>query len=136
MSLDLNQNDLSHVVSADRAHVWHHLSQHKQYETVDPRVFVDRVRRSRTAIGTQLMNQAAVAGIGNIYRCETLLLAGIDPHRPIGEVEDVVEEVGALVLRVRTPHARKAAAEIPAAAKRADGVQPNKVDVRTAEQEG
>lgn len=40
------------------------------------------------------------------------------------------------MLRVRTPHARKAAAEIPAAAKRADGVQPNKVDVRTAEQEG
>ena len=56
--------------------------------------------------------------------------------RGLGEVEDVVEEVGALVLRVRTPHARKAAAEIPAAAKRADGVQPNKVDVRTAEQEG
>lgn len=56
--------------------------------------------------------------------------------RGLGEVEDVVEEAGALVLRVRTPHARKAAAEIPAAAKRADGVQPNKVDVRTAEQEG
>lgn len=41
MSLDLNQNDLSHVVSADRAHVWHHLSQHKTYETADPRVFVE-----------------------------------------------------------------------------------------------
>ncbi|WEF24447.1 hypotaurine--pyruvate aminotransferase Tpa [Paracoccus sp. S3-43] len=41
MSLDLNQNDLSHVVAADRAHVWHHLSQHKQYETADPRVFVE-----------------------------------------------------------------------------------------------
>ena len=35
------QNDLSHVTEADRAHVWHHLSQHKQYETVDPRVFVE-----------------------------------------------------------------------------------------------
>ncbi|MFC3632249.1 hypotaurine--pyruvate aminotransferase Tpa, partial [Paracoccus angustae] len=34
-------NDLSHVVAADRAHVWHHLSQHKQYETADPRVFVE-----------------------------------------------------------------------------------------------
>ena len=41
MSLDLNQNDLSHVVAADKAHVWHHLSQHKQYETADPRVFVE-----------------------------------------------------------------------------------------------
>ncbi|MDR0808585.1 MAG: aminotransferase class III-fold pyridoxal phosphate-dependent enzyme [Gemmobacter sp.] len=41
MTLALNLNDLSHVVEADRAHVWHHLSQHKQYETVDPRVFVE-----------------------------------------------------------------------------------------------
>ena len=34
-------NDLRHVIEADRAHVWHHLSQHKQYETVDPRVVVE-----------------------------------------------------------------------------------------------
>lgn len=33
-------NDLSHVVEADRRSVWHHLSQHKQYETTDPRIFV------------------------------------------------------------------------------------------------
>ncbi|GGF73033.1 aspartate aminotransferase family protein [Paracoccus acridae] len=41
MSLDHPVNDLSHVVAADKAHVWHHLSQHKQYETADPRVFVE-----------------------------------------------------------------------------------------------
>ena len=41
MSLDHSVNDLSHVIEADRAHVWHHLSQHKVYETVDPRVFVE-----------------------------------------------------------------------------------------------
>ncbi|WP_347138245.1 hypotaurine--pyruvate aminotransferase Tpa [Paracoccus sp. SSK6] len=41
MSLDHPLNDLSHVVAADRAHVWHHLSQHKQYESADPRVFVE-----------------------------------------------------------------------------------------------
>lgn len=34
-------NDIGAVVEADRAHVWHHLSQHKQYETVDPRVIVE-----------------------------------------------------------------------------------------------
>lgn len=34
-------NDLRHVIEADRAHVWHHLSQHKPYETVDPRVMVE-----------------------------------------------------------------------------------------------
>jgi taurine-pyruvate aminotransferase len=41
MSLDHPVNDLSHVIEADRAHVWHHLSQHKVYETADPRVFVE-----------------------------------------------------------------------------------------------
>ena len=39
--MNVQHNDLSHVVAADRAHVWHHLSQHKQYETADPRVFVE-----------------------------------------------------------------------------------------------
>ncbi len=34
-------NDMGRVVEADRAHVWHHLVQHKQYETVDPRVIVE-----------------------------------------------------------------------------------------------
>ena len=36
-----SSNDISAVVEADRAHVWHHLSQHKPYETVDPRVIVE-----------------------------------------------------------------------------------------------
>ncbi|MGR3198952.1 MAG: aspartate aminotransferase family protein, partial [Paracoccus sp. (in: a-proteobacteria)] len=39
--MNVQHNDLSDVVAADRAHVWHHLSQHKQYETSDPRVFVE-----------------------------------------------------------------------------------------------
>ncbi len=39
--MDGNQNDITHVVEADRAHVWHHLSQHKPYETADPRIIVE-----------------------------------------------------------------------------------------------
>ncbi len=34
-------NDLRHVIEADRAHVWHHLSQHKPYETIDPRIMIE-----------------------------------------------------------------------------------------------
>lgn len=41
MSLDYTTNDLDQVIAADREHVWHHLSQHKQYETIDPRVYVE-----------------------------------------------------------------------------------------------
>ncbi|WP_402467499.1 Fpg/Nei family DNA glycosylase [Isoptericola aurantiacus] len=44
--------------------------------------FVTRVRRSRVAVGQQLMDQAVVAGVGNIYRAEVLFRAGIDPLRP------------------------------------------------------
>lgn len=38
-----NANDISAVVAADKAHVWHHLSQHKGYEApeVDPRIIVE-----------------------------------------------------------------------------------------------
>ena len=36
-----SENDISHVVEADKAHVWHHLSQHKTYETTDPRIIVE-----------------------------------------------------------------------------------------------
>ncbi|MBB4172998.1 aspartate aminotransferase family protein [Sulfitobacter noctilucicola] len=41
MDGNFNENDISRVVEADRAHIWHHLSQHKQYETVDPRIIVE-----------------------------------------------------------------------------------------------
>ena len=41
--MDLNSltNDPEGIVEADRAHVWHHLIQHKPFETVDPRIIVE-----------------------------------------------------------------------------------------------
>lgn len=38
---DLTPNDLSAVVEADRAHVWHHLIQHKPFETQAPKIIVE-----------------------------------------------------------------------------------------------
>jgi taurine-pyruvate aminotransferase len=35
------ENDLSDVVASDKAHVWHHLAQHKAFETADPRIIVE-----------------------------------------------------------------------------------------------
>ncbi|MDA9207495.1 aminotransferase class III-fold pyridoxal phosphate-dependent enzyme [Octadecabacter sp.] len=37
----LTANDLSHVIDADRAHVWHHLVQHKPFETGEPKIIVE-----------------------------------------------------------------------------------------------
>lgn len=52
----------------------------------DPEAFVAAVGRSRVTIGQQLMDQAVVAGVGNIYRAEVLFRAGVDPLRPGREV--------------------------------------------------
>jgi taurine-pyruvate aminotransferase len=39
--MNVNPNDIRDVIEADRAHLWHHLIQHKMFETVDPRVIVE-----------------------------------------------------------------------------------------------
>jgi len=39
--MTLGPNDLSDVIEADRAHLWHHLIQHKPFEDTDPRIMVE-----------------------------------------------------------------------------------------------
>lgn len=41
MDMRVGENDYSSVIEADKAHVWHHLSQHKKYETVDPLIIIE-----------------------------------------------------------------------------------------------
>ncbi len=48
----------------------------------DPEAAVDRMAKSRKAIGALLLDQAVVAGIGNVYRAEMLFVNGIHPERP------------------------------------------------------
>lgn len=40
-------------------------------------------------VGLALLDQRLLSGVGNIYRCEALLLAGLDPHRPVSSVPDL-----------------------------------------------
>ncbi|MEV4186286.1 DNA-formamidopyrimidine glycosylase family protein [Streptosporangium canum] len=40
-------------------------------------------------IGEALLDQRNLAGIGTVYRAETLFLAGVSPWRPVGTIEDV-----------------------------------------------
>jgi taurine-pyruvate aminotransferase len=37
----LYDNDISQIVEMDRAHIWHHLMQHKPFETGEPRIIVE-----------------------------------------------------------------------------------------------
>ncbi len=41
MDGQINENDLGKVVAADRAHVWHHLVQHKPFETGEPKIIIE-----------------------------------------------------------------------------------------------
>ncbi|MEM8789814.1 MAG: aminotransferase class III-fold pyridoxal phosphate-dependent enzyme, partial [Pseudomonadota bacterium] len=41
MNTVFSPNDLSAVIEADRAHLWHHLMQHKVLESTDPRIIVE-----------------------------------------------------------------------------------------------
>lgn len=45
-------------------------------------------RRPEVEIGVALMDQTAVAGVGNVYKSEVLFLAGISPARLVGDLDD------------------------------------------------
>ncbi|MCA1942251.1 MAG: Fpg/Nei family DNA glycosylase [Yonghaparkia sp.] len=56
--------------------------------------FVERVRKRRTPIGLQLMDQSVVSGIGNVYRAEILFRARLDPHTPGSSLsEDLLRDL-------------------------------------------
>ncbi|MEM7194738.1 MAG: aminotransferase class III-fold pyridoxal phosphate-dependent enzyme [Pseudomonadota bacterium] len=40
-AVDTQHLDAEHIISGDKAHVWHHISQHKPLETTDPMVIVE-----------------------------------------------------------------------------------------------
>jgi endonuclease-8 len=47
-----------------------------------PKTAYDAIAQSDAAIGLLLMDQAVIAGVGNIYRCEVLFLNRINPKQP------------------------------------------------------
>ena len=48
----------------------------------DPARFVARAHKSARPIGDLLLDQAVIAGVGNVYRAEILFVHGINPQRP------------------------------------------------------
>lgn len=51
-------------------------------DDADPDEAWDRFRRKRSSVGAALMDQAVLAGIGNVYRAEILFKLGIHPDVP------------------------------------------------------
>lgn len=55
----------------------------------DPAAAFARIRRSKRPIGELLMDQAVLAGIGNVYRSELLHRLALDPATPGRDVPDL-----------------------------------------------
>jgi formamidopyrimidine-DNA glycosylase len=58
----------------------------------DPEAAWRRIKASRTAIATQLMNQEILAGVGNVYRAEVLFRHRLDPFTPGTALDKVTWE--------------------------------------------
>jgi len=62
-------------------------------------VLVQKLKGKKTAIKQALLDQKVVAGLGNIYVCEALYKAGIDPRRASGTL--ALEEIERLVPAIK-----------------------------------
>jgi endonuclease VIII len=64
-------------------------------DDVDVEALRARVNRSRAVIGRMLLDQSVFAGVGNIFRCESLFEARVHPEREARSLAD--EELDALL---------------------------------------
>ncbi|MFQ1700459.1 bifunctional DNA-formamidopyrimidine glycosylase/DNA-(apurinic or apyrimidinic site) lyase [Loktanella agnita] len=67
--------------------------------TFNEAYLIDRLQGRNTPIKTALLDQRIVAGLGNIYVCEVLFRAGIDPRRKAGQIS--AKRVAMLVPLIR-----------------------------------
>ena len=67
---------------AEKAQVLLRLGPDPLRRDADPEPAWDRVHRSRATVGQLLMDQAVLAGVGNVYRAEVLFRAGLNPFTP------------------------------------------------------
>ncbi len=68
----------------------------------DPAVAAERAATMldpRTTIATVLLDQRIAAGIGNIWKCESLYARGIDPRTPVGDLD--AETIAAIYASAR-----------------------------------
>ncbi len=81
-ALDLRGPTTCEILDADdEARLRARLGPDPLRRDADPTVVWERIRRSRAAIGTLLMDQSVLAGVGNVYRAEALFWCGIHPAR-------------------------------------------------------
>lgn len=82
------------VVADEDIPAWATLGPDPLHDGIDPGAFAARLARRRGPIKPALLDQALLAGIGNIQATEGLFFARIDPRRPASSLSR--REVGAL----------------------------------------
>ena len=87
---DLRGPNLCAVVTPEQVEA-HHLASGPTLcgPDPDPDTAWHKISRSSRSIAELLMDQAVVAGIGNVYRCELLYRHRVDPFRPGREIRPV-----------------------------------------------
>jgi len=70
------------ITDAEAAAVHARLGDDPLRRDADPDRVWTRISRSRAPLATLLMDQAVIAGVGNVYRAELLFRHGIDPLLP------------------------------------------------------
>ena len=86
-SFDLNGPTCCELIGTKKfKEIQNRLGQDPLDKNACPETVWKRVSRSRSAIGTLLLNQSVIAGIGNVYRAEILFLLGIHPEMPANKL--------------------------------------------------
>ena len=82
-AFDFNGPNACHLISRkERSTLQDRLGPDPLRADGKPEMAWQRIFRSRSAIGTLLLDQTTIAGVGNVYRSEVLYLLGIHPDTP------------------------------------------------------
>jgi len=84
---DLRAPTICAVVTPEKVHeIRARLGPDPLRPDADPDLALRRISRSTKPIAELLMDQAVLAGVGNVYRCEVLFRHRVDPFRPGKEI--------------------------------------------------
>lgn len=82
VAFDLNGPNTCEIVTPDSWRtITERLGEDPLRDDCDPERLWERVSKSRAAIGAMLLNQSVFAGVGNIFRCDSLHACKIHPER-------------------------------------------------------
>lgn len=82
------------IPTADEGQLLNHLGPDPLGDDWDADIAVARLQAARTdLLSTALLDQRIMTGIGNVFRCEVLFLAGVNPWRQVVDVPHVDEVV-------------------------------------------